>query len=82
MPQYAIRFSTTTGKSTVHAPSCKHATSRSGHVTAFIEAPSAQAAANRANLGGELTARGFPFPRLCQCVTLLGTTPHRTAPVS
>lgn len=67
MPKYTLKFSTTTGKSTIHSPNCSNAKKRNGFTVATREATDAKAAAKLFDDEGELTDRGFPFPAICAC---------------
>lgn len=77
MKTYALKFSTITGRSTIHDPKCSNAQKRSGYTVALREAADAKAAAKLFDEEAELTDRGFPAPKICNCARGLapkGTT--------
>lgn len=77
MKTYALKFSTITGRSTVHSPDCTNAQKRSGYVVTTREAADPKAAAKLFDEEGELTDRGLPFPKICACAR--GEAPKGTS---
>lgn len=67
---FRVTFSFSTGRSAVHAPTCRQAAKRRGRIVATVEADTPQGAADAWAESEELAFRGFPLPIICRCATL------------
>lgn len=83
---FHVTFSFSTGRSAVHAPTCRHAkhkgidmagakwllqqTANRGHIVVALQAATPQEAAQAWTESEELVFRGFPLPVICRCATL------------
>ena len=68
MPRYAVKFSTVTGKTTIHAQRCREGRWREGFEVVLYDGPDAALVAVRVERDASLTKRGFPYPQLCPCL--------------
>lgn len=64
---FVSKFSLLTGKTTIHAPSCRNAAKRRGETVQTVDAADASDAARIVDERGELTQRQFLFPTVCRC---------------
>jgi hypothetical protein len=77
---FHVTFSFATGRSAVHAPTCRHAekprsvldrVANRGHIVVALQAATPQEAAQAWTESEELVFRGFPLPVICRCATTL-----------
>ena len=69
---FHVTFSFATGRSAVHAPTCRAAGKRRrGHIVLPVQAATPQEAAQAWTESEELVFRGFPLPVICRCALSL-----------
>jgi hypothetical protein len=77
---FHVTFSFSTGRSAVHAPTCRQAeiprtaldrVANRGHIVAEVQAATPQEAAQAWTESEELVFRGFPLPVICRCAVAL-----------
>jgi hypothetical protein len=69
---FHVTFSLSTGRSAVHAPTCRAAGKpRRGHIVLPVQAATPQDAAQAWTESEELVFRGFPLPVICDCAISL-----------
>jgi hypothetical protein len=77
---FHVTFSFSTGRSAVHAPTCRQAeiprtalarVANRGHIVVALQAATPQEAAQAWTESEELVFRGFPLPVICHCALSL-----------
>jgi hypothetical protein len=79
MPRYAVKFSTLTGKTTVHSEKCTQARWREGYVVVLQDAETAEMCAAIFETHETLQKRGFPAPVICACARYMDEVRRQNA---